>query len=276
MQPYLISTNLEHDSNYVKKFYSPYNPDPKILKRNSDKAKELLERLNNWEGDHAKLKPREERLFHQFRYFLRSNFDSIYENYYDGVWLLGPDYFCEQPICFSLEYFDQALQRISEKGSIKSLTDLKDIISLVRGHRQTYHQYLLNVQAGVESGMVWSQDVCKASTKTFGKIYRRVRKHPEGVLKMKFARTLLRGVRTKEGLYRGLDLAVLDQYKADHGEEFEKTLNETIIKHIGEPILHLYKYLKLDHIKACPDSSISSGLGKLPLEHKYENNKIVG
>ena len=258
--------------------YAPYLPNSETLERNANRSQELLKKLARWKGDQTKLKPREEKLIHQFQYFLNSNFDSIYERYYDGIWLLGPDYFCEQPICYALEYFHQALIRMSEiDGPITSLTDMKNIISLVRSHRFTFVQYLKNMKEGVKSGMVWSEEVCKASAKTFRKIYSRVKKDPEGILKMKFARLLTTGITSQGGLYKKLANTELEQFKDSHkGQTYENKLKKTIVEHIGKPLHDLIVYLKDEHVQYCPPSDISSGLGSLPLKNIYKNGKIIG
>ncbi|XP_066927673.1 uncharacterized protein [Clytia hemisphaerica] len=276
LQPYLIASNLEYDGSHVKMQYAPYLPTPENLERIANKSAHLLNKLEHWNGARSELKPREERLIHQFKYFLKSNFDSIYEGYYDGMWMLGPDYFCEQPICYALEYFHQALQRMLEiDGSILTLTDMRNMISLVKEHRKTFEQYLKNMKNGVNSGMVWSEEVCKASSKTFRKIYRDVRTKPEGILKMKFAKVLMNGIRTQKGLYKKLGGPELEQFRIDHGD-YETQLNKTIIEYIGKPVHDLIKYMKDEHIQHCPPSSISSGLGSLPLKYVYKNGQIDG
>lgn len=39
--------------------YSPYNPDPMVLKRKTDASLELLKKINNMKIDNDALKPRE-------------------------------------------------------------------------------------------------------------------------------------------------------------------------------------------------------------------------
>lgn len=278
LQPYLIASNIAYKGSDVKMHYAPYLPNSETLERNANKSQELLKKLANWKGDRSKLKPREERLIHQFQYFLNSNFDSIYERYFDGIWLLGPDYFCEQPICYALDYFHQALIRMSEiDGPITSLTDMKNIISIVKSHRVTFEQYMQNMKDGVKSGMVWSEEVCKASAKTFRKLYGRVRKEPEGILKMKFAQMLMSGITTQRGLYKKLTNAELEQFRASHkGQSYEEKMQKTIVENIGEPLHDLIVYMKEEHVQYCPPSDISSGLGSLPLKYIYKNGKIIG
>lgn len=238
-----------------------------MLKRSSDEANRLLASLEKLEINHTRLKPREERLVHQFRYFLRSNFDSIYENYYDGLFMMGPDYFCEHVICKIPNYFEAALTRM--KSHINSVKDLKDLISLVRDHKQTFDVYLENVRQGPPRGMVFSKEVCKASSKTFAKLYGKLKKDPVGVLKMKFAKLLLDT--NQKYFYKNLSDTALNEFKVERNGSFEDEMRRTIVDYFGKPAHQLVDYLRHEHVQYCPSSETSSGLGGLPLKYVYKN-----
>ena len=83
--------------------------------------------------------------------------------------MLGPDYFCEQPICLVHKYFMATLKIIT----VKTLKDLELIIFWVKQHRQTFEQYLKNVKAGVKAGMVFSDEVHIRSLRTLELKYKR-------------------------------------------------------------------------------------------------------
>lgn len=251
----------------MKKFYRPYVPTPTTLKRDADEANRLLKSLGHLKINHTRLKPREERLVHQFRYFLKSNFDNIYEAYYDGIFMLGPDYFCEQAICMVGNFFEAALRRM--RNYIKSVKDLKDLISLVRDHKQTFEVYLKNVQQGPPRGMVHSKEVCKAASKTFAKLYRRIKKDPTGVLKMDFAKILMDT--DQKYFYKNLSESAFDNFKAEHNRSYADEMRAALIDYIGKPAHALVKYLREEHWQYCPSSETSSGLGGLPLEYVFKN-----
>lgn len=264
----MASTNIDYDEKEVKQMYSPYIPSWKMIKRNADKAKQLLKDLDHLNADFKLLKPREERLIYQFRYFLEANFDNIYGSYYDGVWMLGPDYFCEQPICFTTNYLLAALKRIK----IRTVKDLELILYWIREHQTTFETYQDNIKLGVKSGMVQAQEVCQSSAKTFSKLYNKVNKDPQGALQLNFAKYL-----ETSSSYVYLKSGAFSEFYRIHNETYKTKLKNTITNNFGKPLHQLIHYLKDEHVKNCPPSNVSSGLSGLPLKKVYyegiEQNK---
>lgn len=262
---HMVPTNVDFTDKQIKQYYQPYIPSAENLKKNADNSKKILEKLQKLSVNFTLLKPREERVIYQFRYFLESNFDNIFGNYYDGVWMLGPDYFCEQPICFVGYQIYSALKRIS----VKTLKDLELIIFWISEHRKTFEKYLSNVKLGVKEGMVNPYEVCKASAKTFAKKYGKVYyKGAKGAFLMSFAKLL-----NDTKYYSKVDKAVFAEYKNKAGKGFTEKLNEVILIDFGEPLKTLIDYLKKEHYKYCPPSNASSGLGGLPLDYQFKNGK---
>lgn len=260
---YMAATNSEYGGKEIKQVFQPYLPNPKHLKSTADNIADLLKRLDKIESKFDDLNPRELRLIFQFRYFLQNNFDNIYENYYDGVWMLGPDYFCEQPICLVHKYFFATLKIIT----VKTLKDLELIIYWVKQHRDTYEQYLKNVKSGVKAGMVFPDEVCKAAAKTFSMTYGRVHyKGAEGVMKMQFARLLM-----APDYYRGVSEQVFKNFKRKHGKSYTTVLKNALVNDFGKPLKALVKYLTKEHRSYCAPSSMSGGLGLLPLDYRYKD-----
>ena len=159
----MASTNDDITSFQVKKQFHPYYPTYENIKKNADAAMHQLNILKHLSVNVTRLKPREERLISQFKYFLESSFDNIYGSYYDGVWMLGPDYFCEQPICVISNHLLAALKRIT----VQSVKDLELIVYWIREHRKTFTQYTDNAKRGIELGMVQPIEVCKYEDKKF-------------------------------------------------------------------------------------------------------------
>ena len=257
----MSSTNIDFNDKQVKQLFQPYLPSPDNLKSNADNAKKWLNILNSISIDRPSLKPREERMISQFRYFLESNFDNIYQNYYDGVWMLGPDYFCEQAICFTKSYLMAALRRIT----VKTLKDLELIIFWVKEHRRTFKQYLTNVKEGIKRGMVQPYEVCRSSAKTFSTVYSKVHYGgPSGALTMAFARLL-----NSTEYYRTVTDKTFADYHRKHGESYRTAVDNAIVDDFGKPLKELIIYLKQEHWRYCPPSNLSSGLGGLPLKYQY-------
>jgi len=260
---HMASTNLDYDDKQVKQVYNPFIPTHENLKRNADQSNKYLNILSNMNITYKNLKPREARLISQFKYFLNANFDNIYNSYYDGVWMLGPDYFCEQPICFASNYLLAAFKRIS----IRTLKDVELVIFWIKEHRKTFEQYLANIKLGVKKGMVHSLEVCKSSSKTFSKLYSRV--HRDGassVVNMRFAQYIL----TEAKLF---PLGALAAFKNKENKEYIVALKEALINDFGKPLKTLLTYLRSEHEQYCPPSDVASGLGGLPLAYEYLNGE---
>ena len=74
----------------------------------------------------------------QMKQFLRTTFATPYDaNFYSGDWMLGPNYFCWQPIC-SLGY---DLARYSQWVRPKNLDDLEHILNVLYEHGEAVKQY---------------------------------------------------------------------------------------------------------------------------------------
>lgn len=258
----MASTNTEFDDKEIKQVFQPYLPDPQKMKQRADTITNLMNKLNKLESKFDDLNPRELRMVFQFRYFLQSNLDNIYEGYYDGIYMLGPDYFCEQPICLVHRYLVAVLKIIK----VRTLKDLELIIFWVKEHRNTFEQYLKNVKQGVKSGMVSPTEVCKAAAKTFALNYNKVQVHgAKGALRMAFAKVL-----NDPSYYEKVPDSVFAAFERKHGDFFKK-LNETAVNDFGAPLKDLIDYLTKEHQSYCPPSDVTSGLGRLPLDNIYKD-----
>ena len=147
----------------LKEKFKPYNPHPKNLKRVSETARVLLNELLSLKINPKRLKAREKKVLAQAKHYLEHNFGSPYDkNYYSGLFLLGPDLFCWQPICrVGLSDIRYGLANLR----IHDLKDVKVVMEEMELVAQTFPQYISNLRLGVKSGMVRSIDECEAAFK---------------------------------------------------------------------------------------------------------------
>lgn len=59
--------------------------------------------------------------------------------------------------------------------------------------------------------------------------------------------------------------------KEKHGNNGSAVVEESIIRDVGSPLADLLEYLAKEHLPHCLPSSVSSGLGTLPVDYMYYN-----
>ena len=151
------------DKTRIKEEFRPYDPSPMAIKRQTDTALALLAEINGMNLNMKKLRPRERKAVAQVKHFLQSIFGQPYEaNYYAGDWLLGPNYFCWQPICYIGYDLNSHLQ--PKVFQPKTKKDLEFIVSSLKQHGQAIDQYVKNIQSGVKAGFVRSVEDCESGT----------------------------------------------------------------------------------------------------------------
>ena len=76
--------------------------------------------------------------YQQAKHFLRHVFDSPFDvNYYAGDWMMGPNYFCWQPIC----YVTYDVNSFAWQVKPRSYEDLQLVIDTIMKHKSTFDQY---------------------------------------------------------------------------------------------------------------------------------------
>ena len=156
-------------SEELKKKFKPYNPDPKNLKRISDAARKLLKQLTALSVNTGLLKLREKKALSQVKRYLESNFGTPYDrDYYAGLFLMGPNLFCWQPIC-RLGFSD--IRYGLGNLRIKNLNDVQLVINKMKLVSQTFSQYIDNLRFGIRAGMVRSTEECIAGINAFKRSY---------------------------------------------------------------------------------------------------------
>lgn len=152
--------------------FKPYNPEPKNLKKITDKARQLLNELDDLGVNTLRLKPREKKAVAQLKHYLQNNFGKPYDSdYYAGDFLMGPNLFCWQEICsvgssdirFGLGNFHP-----------KNLDDVRLFLSKMELVAATFSTYVNNLRLGIKAGMVRSVEECKAGIDAFKRNYLQV------------------------------------------------------------------------------------------------------
>ena len=154
--------------------YIPYDPSWKTLKSRTDHALKLRQKLKDLNIDQSYLRPREKKAYAQLDHYLGSIFGNPYdENYYAGDWMLGPNYFCWQQICYaphSLGYHFDA-----DHGFIPtSASDVHKIVETIKKIKTTYRVYTENMVRGVKTGMVRSVEDCASGLDAFSNKFKNI------------------------------------------------------------------------------------------------------
>lgn len=152
----------------IKNLYRPFNSRPSTIKEKTDAAKQLLRELNSITKNcnEDALKERERKGIYEARQVLQHAFSTPYAgNYYNGDWLLGPDSFCWQEICYLFYYFPVGLYKPM------TLAEVEKLGKVLRHFQQTILQYIENLKTGVRSGMVRSIEACKAGLNAIKRVY---------------------------------------------------------------------------------------------------------
>lgn len=76
--------------------------------------------------------------YQQAKHFLQHAFDSPFDvNYYAGDWMMGPNYFCWQPIC----YVTYDINSFAWHVKPRSYQDLQLVIDTIMKHKDTFDRY---------------------------------------------------------------------------------------------------------------------------------------
>lgn len=159
LNPNMLFFNPQTTSEDVRQNFKPYDPIPSEIKRRTDEAWRLLAEINETKIDEGKLTPRERKAVSQVKFYLRHVFGQPYDgNYYAGDWMLGPNFFCWQPICtIGNEMADHLAAFVPRNTS-----DMEVIRNILEAYKKSINQYIDNVKLGVRSGMVGSVEECRA------------------------------------------------------------------------------------------------------------------
>lgn len=161
----------------VKRWYVAYDPTPSVIRERTDTSLALLEEFNNKEIDLNALKPRERKAVAQIQHYLQHVFGQPYDvNYYAGDWMMGPNLFCWQPVCY---HGYDLYNGIGLYHKPYNASDVELIKTKLEGHKDGILQYIENMKMGIRKGMVRSVEECVAGADSIKVKYLNVSLHNE-------------------------------------------------------------------------------------------------
>ena len=169
LHPYLVYSDPGVTEKKVKVEYVGYDPSPKAIKKRTDSALALLNEIREKSINEDALKPRERKALAQVKHYLQHVFGQPYDvNYYAGDWMLGPNLFCWQEICYQGYAVNNALG-LYHKPSDASGVGL--IETKLKTHKAGILQYIENMKMGVRKGMIRSVEECEAGINSIKRQY---------------------------------------------------------------------------------------------------------
>ena len=197
----------------IRRDFKPYNADPNAIRERTVAAQALYREMNELKkkADGNKLKPRERKAIAQAKHFLQSNFGEPYgENYYAGDWMLGPNSFCWQPVCYVGKDL-QAHFTYEEWGiQPETVDDVKFVIDRLKQLKDSLMQYIENMKLGIKAGFVRSQEDCQYSLYSIQREYLKVSEHGSkgtyniGALQLRLFLTIALRILSAHNLWRHL------------------------------------------------------------------------
>ena len=177
LHPYDVYYDPDVTTDRVKKEYVAYDPTPSKIKARTDAAQALLKEIEDKEINADKLKPRERKALAQVKHYLQHIFGQPYDvNYYAGDWMLGPNLFCWQEICY---HGYGVYNGLGIHHKPYNADDVKLIEQKLKTHKAGILQYIENMKMGVRRGMIRSVEECEAGTNSIKRRYLNVSLHNE-------------------------------------------------------------------------------------------------
>lgn len=171
LHPNRISYKPGVTASEIRQKYRSYNPSPSNIKLVTDEAWRLLDEVNKMNLEVHKLKPREKKALAQVKHYLQHVFGTPYDvNYYAGDFLLGPNLWCWQPLC-NMPYEIKSSLHYFKPNNTKDLENLQMKLAEIK---ETFTQYMRNMEYGVAVGMVRSVEQCKAGINGLTAYFRKI------------------------------------------------------------------------------------------------------
>ena len=177
--------------------------------------------------------------------------------------MLGPNRFCHADVIARLSYHFRAFLG---KLSPSTIEDMQAIIEVLKGFGRGIKRYQENIQLGVKTGMVGSEEECRVGLDCLSQIYPKIAEslHEEDIMMENFAYPFL-----SEKFYKRFQ-NVSGLWFETHGNiSLEQSMVESLINYVGIPLVNLLQYLATDHMKHCVPSNVSSGLFNRPVHYVY-------
>lgn len=245
-------------------YYHPWARNISSLQARTDAAREFNIRLKEKNIDITKLSLYEQKVRAQLEWFLNTTYANPYgEEFYSGTWLLGPDKWCWQPMCWqtwSMQDIYWKLFGQLEEGT-STLDDVLyelDLLIAVWGDEVQILKY------GVEAGFVRSDKGCAAAF--------------AGV-KDAYSNTARDGINgTRDDFY--YDLLVwgisskFPNMTADwEGGDFWAEVDARY-EAVGEELVKYFDFYENTYMRFCPPTEIVTGLAQLPVDYVYVDGVV--
>ena len=178
LNPHILIFKPQTTNQEIRHHFKPYDPTPSEIKRRTDEAWRLLSEINATKVDVTKLKLRERKALSQVKFYLRHVFGQAYDgNYYAGDWMLGPNFFCWQPICYIGREMSDHLAAFAPRN----ISDIEVIHGILKAYNKSITQYMENVELGVKTGMVGSIEECRGGLDSFKGVFSHIASSKEGM-----------------------------------------------------------------------------------------------
>ena len=169
LHPYDVYWDPDVTNDRIKSEFVGYDPTPSVIKSRTDTALSLLREINGTKINTDSLKPRERKALAQVKHYLQHLFGQPYDvNYYAGDWMMGPNLFCWQEICYQGYAVHNALGLYHKPYNA---SDVKLIETKLKTHKAGILQYIENMKMGVRKGMIRSVEECVAGINTIKRQY---------------------------------------------------------------------------------------------------------
>lgn len=179
LNPHILIFKPQTTNEEIRHHFKPYDPTPSEIKRRTDEAWRLLAEINETKVDVTKLKLRERKALSQVKFYLRHVFGQPYDgNYYAGDWMLGPNFFCWQPICSIGREMSDHLAAFAPQN----ISDMEVIHGILKAYNKSVNQYMENVKLGVRSGMVGSIEECRGGLDSLKGVFSHISSSKAGML----------------------------------------------------------------------------------------------
>ena len=178
LNPHMLIFKPQTTNEEIRHNFKPYDPTPSEIKRRTDEAWRLLAKINATKVDVTKLKLQERKALSQVKFYLRNVFGHPYDgNYYAGDWMLGPNFFCWQPICSIGREMSDHLAAFAPRN----ISDIEVIHGVLKAYNKSIIQYMENVKLGVRTGMVGSIEECRGGLDSFKAVFSHIDSSEEGM-----------------------------------------------------------------------------------------------
>ena len=169
LHPYDVYWDPEATEDKIRTNFVGYDPTPSVIKNRTDTALGLLSEINGTKINADLLKPRERKALAQVKHYLQHMFGQPYDvNYYAGDWMMGPNLFCWQEICYQGYAVHNALGLHHKPYNA---SDVELIETKLKTHKAGILQYIKNMKMGVRKGMIRSVEECEAGINTIKRQY---------------------------------------------------------------------------------------------------------